>query len=140
MLRENRKCSVRIKVFFSRSAGFLFLYHLHGRDALDVHVHMLLLYAVFGGALVCLLEVFHRGNVLLELLRAALCLLQGSWFWQVSRNVHKNKTKQSHRLTFPHFFESRSCFYSNAAFTGSTHRQYIQGDVYLTVFMNSFIY
>lgn len=56
---------------------------------LDVHVHMLLLYAVFGGALVCLLEVFHRGNVLLELLRAALSLLQGSWFWQVWRNVLK---------------------------------------------------
>ncbi|XP_062853132.1 transmembrane protein 45A [Trichomycterus rosablanca] len=64
--------------------GFLFLYHLHGRDMLDVHVHMLLLYAVFGGAAVCLLEVFHRGNVLLELLRAALCLLQGSWFWQIA--------------------------------------------------------
>uniref|UniRef100_W5KYL9 Transmembrane protein 45a n=1 Tax=Astyanax mexicanus TaxID=7994 RepID=W5KYL9_ASTMX len=53
--------------------GFLFLYHLHGRDMLDVHVHMLLLYAVF-----------HRGNILLELLRAALCLLQGSWFWQIA--------------------------------------------------------
>lgn len=64
--------------------GFLFLYHLHGRDMLDVHVHMLLLYAVFGGAVICLLEVFHRGNILLELLRAALCLLQGSWFWQIA--------------------------------------------------------
>ncbi|XP_017334605.1 transmembrane protein 45A isoform X2 [Ictalurus punctatus] len=64
--------------------GFIFLYHLHGREMLDVHVHMLLLYAVFGGALVCLLEVFHRGNVLLELLRAALSLLQGSWFWQIA--------------------------------------------------------
>lgn len=75
------------------SAGFLFLYHLHGRDLLDVHVHMLLLYAVFGAALVCLLEVFHRGNVLLELLRAALCLLQGSWFWQVSlRKKHPSFT------------------------------------------------
>ncbi|KAJ8351814.1 hypothetical protein SKAU_G00232900 [Synaphobranchus kaupii] len=63
--------------------GFLFLYHLHGRDMLDVHVHQLLLYAVFGGALTSFLEVFQRGNILLELLRAALCLLQGSWFWQI---------------------------------------------------------
>ncbi|XP_072539149.1 transmembrane protein 45A isoform X2 [Salminus brasiliensis] len=39
---------------------------------------------VFGGAVICLLEVFHRGNILLELLRAALCLLQGSWFWQIA--------------------------------------------------------
>ncbi|KAJ8415110.1 hypothetical protein AAFF_G00008080 [Aldrovandia affinis] len=63
--------------------GFLFLYHLHGRAMLDVHVHQLLLYAIFGGALTTFLEVFHRGNVLLELLRASLCLLQGSWFWQI---------------------------------------------------------
>lgn len=63
--------------------GFLFLYHLHGRDMLDVHVHQLLLYAVFTGALTCLLEVFHRGNPLMELLRTAMCLLQGTWFWQI---------------------------------------------------------
>lgn len=63
--------------------GFLFLYHLHGRGMLDVHVHTLLLYGIFGQALICLLEVFHRGNILLELLRATLTVLQGSWFWQI---------------------------------------------------------
>ncbi|KAM3875627.1 transmembrane protein 45A [Diretmus argenteus] len=63
--------------------GFLFLYHLHGRMELDVHVHQLLLFAVFGQALTALLEVFHRGNIILELLRCALTLLQGSWFWQI---------------------------------------------------------
>ncbi|XP_026070554.1 transmembrane protein 45A-like [Carassius auratus] len=63
--------------------GFLFLDHLHGRDMLDVHVHTLLLYAIFGQAFICLLEVFHRGNILLELLRATLTVLQGSWFWQI---------------------------------------------------------
>ncbi|KAM7388636.1 hypothetical protein PAMP_024799 [Pampus punctatissimus] len=63
--------------------GFLFLYHLHGRSMLDVHVHQLLLYAVFGGAFVAFLEVFHRGNIILELLRCTLTLLQGSWFWQI---------------------------------------------------------
>ena len=68
-------------------AGFLFLYHLHGRSMLDVHVHQLLLYAVFGEALVAFLEVFHRGNILLELLRCTFTLLQGSWFWQVNMNV-----------------------------------------------------
>lgn len=47
-------------------------------------MHQLLLYAVFGEALVAFLEVFHRGNVVLELLRCTLTLLQGSWFWQVS--------------------------------------------------------
>lgn len=68
-------------------AGFLFLYHLHGRSMLDVHIHQLLLYAIFGDALVAFLEVFHRGNILLELLRCTLTLLQGSWFWQVNLNV-----------------------------------------------------
>uniref|UniRef100_UPI0037E8F807 transmembrane protein 45A n=1 Tax=Semicossyphus pulcher TaxID=241346 RepID=UPI0037E8F807 len=63
--------------------GFLFLYHLHGRSMLDVHVHQLLLYAIFGGAFVSFLEVFHRGNIILELLRCTLTLLQGSWFWQI---------------------------------------------------------
>lgn len=63
--------------------GFLFLYHLHGRDMLDILVHTLLLYAIFGQALICFLEVFHRGNILLELLRATLTILQGSWFWQI---------------------------------------------------------
>ncbi|XP_038127650.1 transmembrane protein 45A [Cyprinodon tularosa] len=63
--------------------GFLFLYHLHGRAMLDVHVHQLLLYAVFGEGLVAFLEVFHRGNIILELLRCTLTLLQGSWFWEI---------------------------------------------------------
>uniref|UniRef100_A0A1A8L0R0 Transmembrane protein 45A n=2 Tax=Nothobranchius pienaari TaxID=704102 RepID=A0A1A8L0R0_9TELE len=63
--------------------GFLFLYHLHGRSMLDVHVHQLLLYAVFGQALIAFLEVFHRGNIILELLRCTLTLLQGSWFWEI---------------------------------------------------------
>lgn len=63
--------------------GFLFLYHLHGRSMLDVTVHQLLLYAVFGQALIAFMEVFHRGNIILELLRCALTILQGSWFWQI---------------------------------------------------------
>ncbi|XP_058495266.1 transmembrane protein 45A isoform X1 [Solea solea] len=63
--------------------GFLFFYHLHGRAMLDVHVHQLLLYAIFGEALVSFLEVFHRGNIVLELLRCTLTVLQGTWFWQI---------------------------------------------------------
>ncbi|XP_034036488.1 transmembrane protein 45A [Thalassophryne amazonica] len=63
--------------------GFLFLYHLHGRRMLDVHVHQLLLFAIFGEALVAFLEIFHRGNIILELLRSTLTFLQGSWFWQI---------------------------------------------------------
>lgn len=50
-------------------------------------MHQLLLYAIFGDALVAFLEVFHRGNIILELLRCTLTLLQGSWFWQVNLSV-----------------------------------------------------
>lgn len=63
--------------------GFLFYYHVHGREMLDVHVHTLLLVAVFGGSISISLEVFLRGNIVLELFRTSLCILQGSWFWQI---------------------------------------------------------
>ncbi|XP_062251882.1 transmembrane protein 45A [Platichthys flesus] len=63
--------------------GFLFFYHLHGRSMLDVHVHQLLLYAICGGAFVAFLEVFQRGNIILELLRCCLTVVQGTWFWQI---------------------------------------------------------
>uniref|UniRef100_A0A8C6YZ16 Transmembrane protein 45A n=1 Tax=Nothoprocta perdicaria TaxID=30464 RepID=A0A8C6YZ16_NOTPE len=63
--------------------GFLFCYHLHGRAMLDVHVHQLLLFAIFGGAVCIFLEVFFRGSIVLEMLRTSLCILQGSWLWQV---------------------------------------------------------
>lgn len=78
-----------MKGFFSNFLlpGFLFLYHLHGRSMLDVHVHQLLLYAVFGETLVTFLEIFHRGNIILELLRCTLTVLQGTWFWEVNLSV-----------------------------------------------------
>ncbi|NWR52529.1 TM45B protein, partial [Regulus satrapa] len=63
--------------------GFLFCYHLHGRAMLDVHVHQLLLFAIFGAAACIFLEVFFRGSIVLEMLRTSLCILQGSWFWQI---------------------------------------------------------
>lgn len=50
---------------------------------LDVHVHQLLLFAIFGAAVCIFLEVFFRGSIVLEMLRTSLCILQGSWFWQV---------------------------------------------------------
>uniref|UniRef100_A0A8C0HCX9 Transmembrane protein 45A n=1 Tax=Chelonoidis abingdonii TaxID=106734 RepID=A0A8C0HCX9_CHEAB len=63
--------------------GFLFYYHIHGRDMLDFHVHQLLLVAIFGAAFCIFLEVFFRGSIVLEMLRTSLCILQGSWLWQI---------------------------------------------------------
>ncbi|KAJ8402158.1 hypothetical protein AAFF_G00370230 [Aldrovandia affinis] len=63
--------------------GFLFYFHVHSRPPLDVHIHSLLLVAVFGGAASTFLEVFMRDNPVLELLRSSLAILQGSWFYQI---------------------------------------------------------
>ncbi|CAM5171697.1 unnamed protein product [Eretmochelys imbricata] len=63
--------------------GFLFYYHVLHRPMLDKHIHSLLLIAVFGGAFSILLEVFLRDNIVLELFRASLTILQGTWFWQI---------------------------------------------------------
>nr|XP_040038127.1 transmembrane protein 45B [Gasterosteus aculeatus aculeatus] len=63
--------------------GFLFLYHLHNRPLLDAHIHSLLLFAVFSASASTMLEVFKRDDIVLELLRAGLFFLQGSWFYQI---------------------------------------------------------
>uniref|UniRef100_A0A7M4EAQ3 Transmembrane protein 45A n=1 Tax=Crocodylus porosus TaxID=8502 RepID=A0A7M4EAQ3_CROPO len=65
--------------------GFLFYYHIHGRAMLDLHVHQLLLVAIFGAAICIFLEVFFRGSIVLEMFRTSLCILQGSWFWQTTK-------------------------------------------------------
>nr|XP_020444671.1 transmembrane protein 45B-like isoform X1 [Monopterus albus] len=63
--------------------GFLFYYHVHNRPLLDAHIHKLVLVPVFGGSASTMLEVFIRDNIILELLRACLFILQGSWFYQI---------------------------------------------------------
>ncbi|KAM7397961.1 hypothetical protein PAMA_006030 [Pampus argenteus] len=63
--------------------GFLFYFHVHNRPPLDAHIHSLLLVAVFGGSASTMLEVFMRENIVLELFRACLFILQGSWFYQI---------------------------------------------------------
>ncbi|KAM9220089.1 transmembrane protein 45B isoform 1-T2 [Dugong dugon] len=63
--------------------GFLFYYHVHNRPPLDQHIHSLLLFAVFGGAISTFLEVILRDNIVLELFRTSLVILQGTWFWQI---------------------------------------------------------
>ncbi|XP_061904566.1 transmembrane protein 45B-like [Entelurus aequoreus] len=63
--------------------GFLFYYHVHSRPPLDAHIHSLLLVAVFSGSISTMVEVFMRDHLILELLRACLFILQGSWFYQI---------------------------------------------------------
>ncbi|XP_044295539.1 transmembrane protein 45B-like [Varanus komodoensis] len=63
--------------------GFLFYFHVSNRPMLDQHIHSLLLTAIFGGAVNTFIEVFLRDNIILELFRVTLALLQGTWFWQI---------------------------------------------------------
>ncbi|KAM5246643.1 transmembrane protein 45B [Ctenodactylus gundi] len=63
--------------------GFLFYYHVHNRPLLDQHIHSLLLYSLFGGCISVSLEVIFRDNIVLELFRTSLVILQGTWFWQI---------------------------------------------------------
>lgn len=63
--------------------GFLFYHHVHNRPPLDQYIHSLLLCAVFAGAASLFLEVLLRDNIVLELFRTTLVLLQGTWFWQI---------------------------------------------------------
>ncbi|KAK2091854.1 Transmembrane protein 45A [Saguinus oedipus] len=67
---------------FSSPSAFIFYNHTHGREVLDIFVHQLLVLVIFLTGLIAFLEFLVRNNVLLELLRSSLILLQGSWFFQ----------------------------------------------------------
>ncbi|NWY15010.1 TM45B protein, partial [Aphelocoma coerulescens] len=63
--------------------GCLFYYHVLHRPMLDQHIHSLLLITIFAGAGSILLEVFLRDNIVLEMFRASITIVQGTWFWQI---------------------------------------------------------
>ncbi|NXW80601.1 TM45B protein, partial [Hirundo rustica] len=63
--------------------GCLFYYHVLHRPMLDQHIHSLLLITIFAGAGSVLLEVFLRDNIVLEMFRASITIVQGTWFWQI---------------------------------------------------------
>lgn len=66
--------------------GLLFFFHLHGRSMIDVHVHQLLVISILGAVVGALIEWRWRDNPLPALFRSFCLLLQGTWFWQVSRH------------------------------------------------------
>lgn len=64
--------------------AFIFYNHTHGREMIDHFVHELLVYITVFSGLVAFMEFLSKNNVLLELLRSSLILLQGTWFWQIA--------------------------------------------------------
>ena len=59
--------------------AFLFHFHLHGRDPIDIHVHTLLVYAVAFCMLAAIWEYNRPEQILATYARIASTLLQGVW-------------------------------------------------------------
>ncbi|CAF0947710.1 unnamed protein product [Didymodactylos carnosus] len=60
--------------------GFLFKFHLHGRDEIDIHVHTLLVYAISLCVLAGIWEYCRPNQILATYARIAFTFLQGTWF------------------------------------------------------------
>jgi hypothetical protein len=77
----------RLDVIFGIAAfsveGLLFAFHLHSRAPLDIQLHTLLTYAIFGCVLACCLEFYNPEQVLFTYARVLFTMLQGTWFWHI---------------------------------------------------------
>ena len=62
--------------------GLLFQFHLHGRDDLDIHIHVLLVIAIYGCVVCCIVEFANPHNIIFTYGRIAFTFLQGTWFYQ----------------------------------------------------------
>lgn len=97
--------------------GFLFFHHTHGRAMLDQHVHQLLLLAIFGGAFTIFLEVFFRGIIVLEMFRSSVCILQGSWLWQIGFVLYPpNGSPEWNQMDLSHVTFLSMCYCWHYAF------------------------
>uniref|UniRef100_A0A8C5YIW8 Transmembrane protein 45A n=1 Tax=Microcebus murinus TaxID=30608 RepID=A0A8C5YIW8_MICMU len=63
--------------------AFIFHNHTHGWKMVEIFMHQLLGLVFFLTGLVAFMEFLLQNNVLLELLRSSLTMLQGSWFFQI---------------------------------------------------------
>lgn len=63
--------------------GFLFYNHLHGREPMDVQVHLFLFATIVACILSIFLEIQYRNYVIPSLSRAFFTQMQGTWFCQV---------------------------------------------------------
>lgn len=60
--------------------GLLFLWHLHGRNMLDIQVHTFLVYAIAMCTVGCLLEIQYPGDMRTMLFTTGATMAQGTWF------------------------------------------------------------
>ncbi|XP_067947747.1 transmembrane protein 45B-like isoform X1 [Watersipora subatra] len=62
----------------------LFLYHLHGRNPLNTHLHIILIYTIGFMAITTVTECIYRDKVIWSIARVYSIWLQGTWFWQIA--------------------------------------------------------
>lgn len=62
--------------------AFLFGFHLHSRAPMDIHLHVLLVYAILGCCISICLELYNPRQVMFTYGRILFTMLQGTWFWQ----------------------------------------------------------
>lgn len=63
--------------------AFLFGFHLHGKDPVDIYLHVILIYAIFGCIFCTMLEFNNPKRIIYTYGRILFTILQGTWFWQV---------------------------------------------------------
>ncbi len=59
--------------------AFLFHFHLHGRNEIDIHCHTLLVYAIVFCMLASIWEYNRPNQILATYARIAATFLQGAW-------------------------------------------------------------
>ncbi|XP_001187085.3 transmembrane protein 45B-like [Strongylocentrotus purpuratus] len=69
--------------------GFLFYYHTHGRSPLEIHLHSMLVFAIFVCFLAAAAEVWSREDILIRLIRILFTLVQGTWFFHLGIVLYK---------------------------------------------------
>lgn len=78
-----RQLPYALGIFAFGIEGFLFANHLHSRHALDIHVHVLLVYAIYGCVICSILEAYNNYEIIFAYGRILFTILQGTWFFQV---------------------------------------------------------
>lgn len=68
--------------------GFLFFWHVHGREPVDIYVHKLLVFAIFLAFCATFAEMCFPYSILASLARPFFFFLKGSWFWQIGFTLY----------------------------------------------------
>lgn len=112
--------------------GFLFFFHLHGRDKLNVRLHTFLYILVFVTAAVFLVAVISDQFVhFVGFLRAYLMSFQGSWFFQAGfvlfgPNPWKNSSSNVEFLGIMFAFHALTWFVVHLVFRIVSYHCYIK--------------